>query len=197
MDKNLERDLVNYLFFELNKQVFIIDDEIFEYDVQYYIHTFLKFRFKNTNTKVKREKHKTDHIIECYDENKQLDNEIQIELKTFIKSQESLSRLKIYNDINKLHKTMSSNNEYYFLLVVKEKHLTKISDKNKDLIECLNGNQKKFTFITGNKKIKTRIIRSFNTSYLVKEKTANNYSDSYINKYHRNQIRVFMFQILK
>lgn len=195
MDKNLERDLVNYLFFELNKQVFIIDDEIFEYDVQYYIHSFLKFKFKNTNNKVKREKYKTDHVIECYDENK-LESEIQIELKTFIKSQESLSNEKIYGDIDKLHKTMSSNNEYYFLLVVKEKHLTKISDKNKDLIECLNSNQKKFTFISGNKKIKTRIIRSFNTSYLVKEKTENNFSDSYISKYHRNQIRVFMFQIL-
>jgi hypothetical protein len=195
MDKNLERDLINYLFFELNKQVFIIDDEIFEYDVQYYIHTFLRFKFKNTNHRVKREKHKTDHVIECYDEFK-LKSEIQIELKTFIKSKESLSYDKIYHDINKLHKTMTSNNKCYFLLVVKERHMTKISHKNKDLIECLNSNQKKFTFISDNKKINTRIIRSFNTSYFERVKSSNNFSDSYINKYHKKQIRVFMFQLL-
>jgi hypothetical protein len=195
MDKNLERDLINYLFFELNKQVFVIDDEIFEYDVQYYIHTFLRFKFNNTNHRVKREKHKTDHVIECYDEFK-LDSVIQIELKTFIKSKELLSYDKIYGDINKLHKKMSSNNKCYFLMVVKEKHMTKISDKNKDLIECLNSNQKKFTFISDNKKINTRIIRSFNTSYVERVKSSNNFSDSYINKYHKNQIRVFMFQLL-
>jgi hypothetical protein len=195
MDKNLERDLINYLFFELNKQVFIIDDEIFEYDVQYYIHTFLRFKFKNTNHRVKREKQKTDHVIECYNEFEH-NSEIQIELKTFIKSKESLSYDKIYHDINKLHSTLTSNNKCYFLLVVKEKHMTKISHKNKDLIECLNSNLKKFTFISDNKKIKTRIIRSFNTSYLERVKSSNNFSDSYINKYHKKQIRVFMFQVL-
>ena len=86
LDKNFERDLVNYLFFELNKQTFIIEDEIFEYDVQYYIHSFLKFKFKNTNYKVKREKHKTDHIIEKYDHKNKLVEETFIELKSFIKN---------------------------------------------------------------------------------------------------------------
>jgi hypothetical protein len=81
MDKNVERDLVNYLYFELNKQVFIVDYEIFEYDVQYHTHVFLKNKFKNTYNKVKREKNKIDHTIECYYTNT-LDKEIQIELKT-------------------------------------------------------------------------------------------------------------------
>jgi hypothetical protein len=195
MDKNVERDLVNYLFFELNKQVFIVDYEIFEYDVQYHTHVFLKNKFKNTYNKVKREKNKTDHTIECYYTNT-LDKEIQIELKTFIKSKESLSLDKIYSDLYKLSKSMSSNNECYFLLVVKESHLNKITEKNKSFIECLNSYQKKYTFSINNKEIDTSIIRSFKTSYLVKEKTANNFSDSYINKYHRNQIRIFLFKLL-
>jgi hypothetical protein len=157
MDKNVERDLVNYLFFELNKQVFIVDYEIFEYDVQYHTHVFLKNKFKNTYNKVKREKNKTDHTIECYYTNT-LDKEIQIELKTFIKSKESLSLDKIYSDLYKLSKSMSSNNECYFLLVVKESHLNKITEKNKSFIECLNSYQKKYTFSINNKEIDTSII---------------------------------------
>ena len=103
---------------------------------------------------------------------------------------------KIYSDLYKLSKSMSSNNECYFLLVVKESHLNKITEKNKSFIECLNSYQKKYTFSINNKEIDTSIIRSFKTSYLVKEKTANNYSVSYINKYHRNQIRIFLFKLL-
>ena len=197
LDKNIERDLVNYLFFELNKQKFIVVDEIFEYDVQYYIHSFLKFKFKNTRYKVKREKQKTDHIIEKYDHKNKLVGETFIELKSFIKKHERLNYKKIISDINKLNESRLAKNDYYFLIAVKEKHLSNKSNKYKKLIECLNNaNLKKFTFENGAKKIDSRIIRSFNTSYFIKDKLTRNNKDSYIKKFHKSQIRVFMFQLL-
>ena len=102
MNKNLERDLVNYLYFELNKENFFLRDEIFEYDVQFKVHEFLKYRFQNGNHTVTREKHKVDHVIENMDENRNLLNETFIELKNFIKSSERLSSKKISNYIKKL-----------------------------------------------------------------------------------------------
>ena len=55
---------------------------------------------------------------------------------------------------------------------------------------------KTITFENGAKKIDSRIIRSFNTSYFIKDKLTRNNKDSYIKKFHKSQIRVFMFQLL-
>lgn len=192
MEKHIERDLINYLYFELNKQRFLIQDEIFEYDVQSIIHFFLKLKYKNTGFKVKREKNKTDHVIECNQETS------LIEVKSFIKNNEPLNHKKIYTDILKLNKNSSKDVQSYFILVIKESHLGNRSRKYKELIECLNNvNQKTFKFNIDNLDINTRIIRSYKTVYTEKEKTNDKDKDNKIvNHIHKSQIRVFMFQLI-
>lgn len=190
MDKNIERDLINYLFFELNKQRFLIQDEIFEYDVQSIIHFFLKLKYKNTESKVKREKDKTDHVIECNEKTS------FIEVKSFIKNNEPLNYKKIFGDILKLNNKSSNDVKTYFILVIKESHLGNRSRKYKELIKCLNDvNQKTLKFNIDNKVINTRIIRSYKTVYTEKVKDKNK-DNKIVNHIHKSQIRVFMFQII-
>jgi len=192
MEKNIERDLINYLFFELNKQRFLIQDEIFEYDIQAILHEYLKLKFNNSAFKVKREKRKIDHVIEPAFEGANK-NITYLELKSFIKNKETLNFNKITADIEKLNKISNNNIDSYFILVAKESHLKSKSIESKNLINCLNTNQKFFTFLIGNNKIKTRVLKSFKTIYVEK---GNKTDDSIILNLHKSQIRVFMFQLI-
>lgn len=196
MNKNIERDLVNFLYFELNKENFLLKDQIFEYDVQAKVHEFLIRKFQNTNHKVKREKYLIDHVVENCDEKGILINQTFIELKTFIKSSERLSYRKIEDDISKLNKSFNLTDEYYFLLVVKNNHLTNKSPRYQNLIKCVNDRSiKKYAFEIGQKKIKTRIIRSLSTSYNEVVRVENGEIIKFDQKFHKNQIRVFLFQL--
>ena len=187
MEKQFERDLINYLYFDLNRFRYFVQDEIFEYDIQSCIHQFLKIKYKNSNIKIKREKYKSDHVIEFLNDKGDIIFTTLLEVKSFIKTHESLSFIKILKDVDSLYKDISLDIFGYFILVVKESHLNNKSKKLTSLIKSLNGTNKIHYFDSGSKKIKTRIIRSFKTIYTNKEN---------VNQVHKSQIRIFMFQIL-
>jgi hypothetical protein len=194
MENPLERELINYLYYELNTMGLLLDHEISEYDIQSCIHKYLK-SVKRPNEKVEREKeNKSDVVIRRQNENNQ---EIDlIEIKSYIKNNEKLKFSQISSDIKKLSKNIVSYDgnvkaRGYFMIVFRERVLHKNYNKtsNKALAELFkNDSFKKHSFEIDGEKIKTRIIRSFKTAYLDKN------NDFTI---HRNQIRVFMFEILK
>ncbi len=192
MKKFIERDLINYLYFDLNRMLFLIQDEIFEYDIQKIIHDFLKLKYNDKNTTIKREKYKIDNVIEYYNENKVIEKSIYIEVKSFIKKHEKINLDNIKKDINKLYSYTNEKSECYFLLVVKQSHLMNATLKIKKVIDVLNSNRKKFIFKNDINIINTRIIRSFRTIYTEKDQSI----DELKNKMHKSQIRVFLFQIL-
>ncbi|MCX6159111.1 MAG: hypothetical protein NTY74_14115 [Ignavibacteriae bacterium] len=192
MEKYLERDLLNYLYFDLNRMRYIIADEIFEYDVQASAHIFLKNRLKGKSVTVQRESNgKVDNVINEYDTEGNLVNCSLIEMKSFIKKNEKLNYSKILGDIKKLKNKIESNIFGYFILVIKEthfKHKYKNKRNLKKLLNALSGNKKSYDFIAEGTTIKTRIIRSFKTEYKGgKNKTI----------VHNQQVRLFMFQIIK
>lgn len=188
MEKQLERDLINYLYFELNRLRFFIYDEIFEYDIQSFIHQFLKIKFINTKLKVKREKNKIDHVIQQYDGENKLLRSTVIEVKSYIKSHERINLLNISKDVVKLkNRIPSSYSEGYFILVIKEAHLKSKKGVLIEFLTSLNGKKKVYNFNTSHGKIKSRIIRSVKTTYSESDKNSYN---------HKSQVRVFMFQVL-
>lgn len=187
LDKSLERELLNYLYFDLNRIRFIVKDEIFEYDVQSSIHQFLKYRLKNKGLKIIREKEKIDHVIQRLDTEGKPEHSALIEVKSFIKVRENLRLPPILKDITKLHERIGPGMAGYFVLVVKESHLRSRNKELEHLVTALSGTSRTYKFLDGKAKISTRIIRSVRTSYSDKEKNQ---------RPHKSQVRIFMFQLL-
>jgi hypothetical protein len=195
MKNNIERELVNYLYYELNTLGILLNHEIFEYDVQSSIHKYLKFK-RYPNEKIEREKErKSDVVIKRYLENsKEID---LMEVKTYIKKNEKLSYVNIFNDIEKLTQTLEFYGEEfnekkgYFLLAFREKvlNVNYKSFRNKAFSEFLKDDSSKiYNFEAEGKKFKTRIIRSVKTAFLSEK---NEFSA------HKNQIRIIMFELIK
>ena len=189
MEKYLERDLINYLYFDLNRLRYFIGDEIFEYDIQSSIHQFLKQRLKNKNISVQREKQgKVDIVIQIRDEKRNQLSSTLIEVKSFIKNRENINYKKIYSDIQKLSIKIKKNVEGYFLLVIKESHLNQKRSNPllSTFITTLKSKKKTHNFIIEEHLVKTRIIRSLKTSYEKGDK---------VDKVHKAQVRLFIFQL--
>ncbi len=183
MDKSLERDLINYLYFDLNRLRYFVDDEIFEYDIQSSIHLFLKMKLKNMNLNIKREKGKVDHVIEFYNEQKNIQYSSLIEVKSFIKKHEKFDINKINKDIVKLNDRINLNDEGYLIVALKESHL---ANSNNDLGSIFSSNKRVYNLIKDNITVKTRIIKSFKTTYsIINEGSIK----------HKSQIRIYMFQV--
>ena len=63
MEKHLERDIVNYLYFDLNRLRYFVKDEVFEYDIQSSMNHFINNRL-DKNFDITREKRKIDLVID-------------------------------------------------------------------------------------------------------------------------------------
>jgi replicative DNA helicase len=155
----------------------------------------LKFK-RYPNEKIEREKErKSDVVIKRYLENsKEID---LMEVKTYIKKNEKLSYVNIFNDIEKLTQTLEFYGEEfnekkgYFLLAFREKvlNVNYKSFRNKAFSEFLKDDSSKiYNFEAEGKKFKTRIIRSVKTAFLSEK---NEFSA------HKNQIRIIMFELIK
>ena len=191
MKANFERKLLNYLYYDLNRLQYFVRDEIFEYDIQSSIHQFLMLSFNNKNALVQRERNgKVDHVIHENDENGKPKHCTLIELKSFIKKHEKLNIKKIEDDIEKLNRLITGSNENtegYLIIAIKENHFNKTNNSTlSDFIDALS-KMNTCNFNIDGKKIKTRIIRSLKTSYVKNDKPV----------VHKEQIRLFMFQIKK
>ena len=188
MDKNFERKLLNYLYYDLNRLRYFVRDEIFEYDIQSSIHQFLMLRFNNNkNVLVHREKAgKVDHVIQENDENGKTKHSTLIELKSFIKKHERLVLSKVKGDIEKLYDKRGKDIDLYLIIAIKEKHFNSTDSTLGKFIDALT-KKNTYNFNISSKIIKTRIIRSLKTSYVKNDKTI----------VHKEQIRLFMFQIKK
>lgn len=180
MEKHLERDLVNYLYFDINRLRYFVKDEVFEYDIQSSMNHFIKNRL-NDNFDITREKRKIDLVIDKKSDDGEVISTDIIEIKSFIKNSEKFALKKIKKDLEDLKKKASDLTNSYFILAIKESHLIKkIKDNNIHFVDALNGNVKKIVFFDT---INTRIIRSLKTQF----------QD---NNIHKSQVRIFMFQIL-
>jgi predicted small secreted protein len=189
MEKYLERELINYLYFDLNRLRYFIGDEIFEYDIQSSIHQFLKQKLKNKNLFVQREKQGwVDIVIQTRDVKGKPIPQTLIEVKSFIKSRKKINYSKICDDIRKLSKKNFENVEGYFLLAIKESHFNnrKSNQLLSTFITTLRSKKKNYNFIIDGHSVNTRIIRSLKTSY---EK-----GDAK-DKVHKAQVRLFIFQL--
>lgn len=181
MDTNFERELLNYLYHDLNRMMQFVGNEIFEFDVQCSIDFFLRFKLQNANYKISREKNgKVDHVIE----NKSSNKSSLLEVKSFIKKNEKIKYDVIKADIDKTFKKINENknSEGYLILITKQSHLKSTNKKSIELIRLLTGTKQIFYF----DKVKTRLLKSYITMY--KNKT------EFVP--HNSQLRVFMFQIL-
>jgi hypothetical protein len=180
MEKRVERDIINYLYYDLNRLRFIVKDEIFEFDIQASAHHFIKNNLNN-NFDITREKRKIDLVIDKKNDVGEIISTDIIEIKSFIKKNEYFALKKIKKDLEDLKMKASEHTNSYFLLAIKESHLTKkIKDDDINFIDALNGKVKHVIFF---KSVKTRIIRSLRTQF----------QDQSI---HKSQVRIFMFQIL-
>jgi len=190
MDKKIERRLMNFLYYDLNRLRYFIMDEIFEYDIQASIHKFLMLSLNNKNVLVQREKEgRVDHVITENDENGNTKHLTLIELKSFIKKHERLNIKKIEDDISKLHKRITECIELssgYLIIAIKEKHLASSKATLKGFIDAIN-TKNVYSFKIESIIIKTTIIRSRKTSFFKNGKTT----------IHKDQIRLFAFRIKK
>ena len=196
MDKNLQRDLICFLYFDLNRLRYIIGDEIFEYDIQANIHQFLKYRLKNKNTIVQREREgKVDIVIVSKNDEGIVHNYTFIEVKSFIKKSEIFDYNKIHDDIKKLSDKISERDKIsdgYLIVAVKQSHFLNTDKVFKSLLKALSGKKKSYEFEYGKEreKIKAGIIRSFITYYSGKSD-----NEGHKSEVHKAQIRLFMFHL--
>jgi hypothetical protein len=182
MDKNFERELLNYLYHDINRMMYYVKDEIFEFDIQLSIHNYLRFNYDTSKYKVVREKNgKVDHVIM----EKLTNKTTLIEVKSFIKSKEKFNYEKIKSDIEKTAKKIKENNDTdgYLILISKQSQLKSKDEKSNELIKLMAGKNHKVDI----GKIKLRILRSYRTMFEKKNIFIEN----------KSQIRVFMFQIIK
>jgi hypothetical protein len=181
MEKNFERGLINYLYHDINRMMYFVKDEIFEYDIQSSIHNYLRFSFDSAKYKIAREINgKVDHVIM----EKLTSKTTLIEVKSFIKNQEKFNYEKIKRDIEKTSKKIKEINdtEGYLILISKQSQLKSKNEKSNELIKLITGKNQRVDFGV----IKTRLVRSYRTLYEKENKFIT----------HKSQIRVFMFQII-
>lgn len=174
--------IINYTFFQINNELLINGEKIFEYDIQYYLKNAFKLFLKNKNFAVIREKNQVDITIRKFYQRQKTIN-IPIEIKTFIKNKETISFSKIKSDIIKIEKLKKSKNEKYenglMIIAISEEKLRKTKGRNKLFCD----------FLTDTNNLKSR------TSDLPWKVMRSHYLSGGKNSVLANQIRLFVLVI--
>lgn len=181
------RHVLNSLFFEGNNQYLKSPNDISEYDIQDIFSNYLRDQLKNKRVSIKKERKKYDISIQKFGDKKLVVN-YRIEIKTFLKNNESLSFQKIQSDFEKLQVFLSKPKDIemkaFFLIAVTQKKLESARGINKLFSEfCLhNLNRSELKKIIG---FGFKVYRSYFIG------AGNNGNNEPI----LNQIRFFLFEI--
>jgi hypothetical protein len=180
------RKILNTTYFKINADFIANDEEISEYEIQYFFFDALKNQLKNRGCIIKKEKENVDITITTIDETLKY----RFEVKSFIKSHEKIAIKAINKDINDLELFLSEKENLekraFVLLAIREKTLQTSKSKNSELATYLNHKSKETPLQLG-KGFKHKIV----SSYVI----ANNSSIEKKNNGH--QVRLFLIEILK
>lgn len=187
LNKTALREIINKSYFELNSLFISNQEDISEYDVQHIFYTALKEYLKNKRCIVKKERQKIDVSVTNYEET----FKYYFEIKSFIKSKESISLKSIETDINKMKDYLLKQDDIdkrtFIVWAINQKKLTiKNKSRNKHLLEYLNHSKKKFPKDNMDK-FKYTLTSSFSV--------ANNIAIQRINLV--KQVRLFLIEINK
>jgi hypothetical protein len=181
------REIINKSYFELNSLFISNQEDISEYDVQHIFYRGLKEYLKNKGCILKKERKKIDVSITNYEET----FKYCFEIKSFIKSHETISLKLIDNDFRKMKDFLEidecNDKRAFIVLAINQKKLvSKRSSKNNLLLNYLNHNIKFFP---------QDIDDDFKYSLITSFSVANNIAKKRINNV--KQIRLFLIEVIQ